>query len=154
MAKTKRKTKAKPKKAKVKYKKNPLLMKVNPNATKKDYERIEKMWQCAKRENPNLSRKEFNAAINQYLIQHYVLPDSFSIEDMPVDSKKIKIVVDVGEMPHILYEANSKSRKSAEGPTRYIHETKGTSLVTTPDGKEFFIITKKMKVKKDGWLHD
>lgn len=171
------------KKIKFNLQENPLLVTVNPcdmghkkpkrKATKDnepykifssepllDMKKFDKemLWIKCKQLKPEVTRFEFEKAIDQYHRQHHGLPDSVTLEHVPgIDESKIKIMVKMGDVEEILYKPSLSSRKALnEGKkelVKYIHKTKSEGLATDSDGKALAYYGK-TKVNPKGWLID
>lgn len=134
-------------------KRNPLLIRVNPQSEAAITGRgdQEVIWQEAKRKMPSITRKEFDAALQQFVRQHGTMPQRLTVEDVPGISGDVKILIKVGNVAEIRYEPDDHSRKA---PYAYYHKTKAESLLTDASG-EVLVLHGKTRVcngPKRGWL--
>lgn len=132
---------------------NPILIKVNPpDKDDIDQDQVERLWKAAAKMKPDLYKREFLKAIEQFYQQHHALPVRMVVRDEPELSDSVKVGCLIGRVPHVLYEAPKYSRKAVKG-NKYVHPTDSTYLYSTTDGR-VFLISDRMRMKQDGWLHD
>ena len=112
---------------------------------------LDSLWATAKEMKRDLTRAEFEGAVNQFYQQHHTLPKKMTLENVPgIDENKVKVMTKIGDVRSIWYKPDGYSRKA---PNEYVHLTKQESLATDHTGKVLALYGT-TEMQKDGWLHD
>lgn len=109
--------------------------------------RLEAVWRKARKINKKLTKEEFAKAVNLFRSHYHRLPTLDDVGKKKI-TKEQAILIYVGDIKSFDYETkNAKKDKYT-----WRHKTK-ESLYVSPSGKKKYLLGK-MKLKKDGFLHD
>jgi hypothetical protein len=141
---------------------NPFLLAVNkrhsydpaPSLRNLDVVKIQRLWESSRKQKPSVSKAKFEEGLAAYVNQHHELPETVTKINLPgVDTNKNPIFVRVGGVKEIVYNVPRHSRKHGDIGYNYKHEMKNECLISNPKG-DMIMFSGKMRMKKDGWLHD
>lgn len=108
---------------------------------------LKKVWDKARRINPKLTKEEFAKAATLFHAHYKRMPNLSDVTKKKVTSESA-ILVYVGDIKSLDYE----TKNSVKDKYTWRHKTE-TPMYVSHTGKKVYV-SGKMRMKKDGFLHD